>query len=118
MSTRRRRRVHGARLRRRGALLTATAAVVALALGVGVAAAYWAYTDSSNSNFAEAAAGTVNAGKLPTVVVTGRDVTVSWAAATVFDGTAAQGYVVAKSNTVPGVSRGARTAVAPRRSPG
>ncbi len=64
----------------------------------GVAFAYWSYIDSSNAHTAEAVAGSVGSGQQPTLVsVSGRDVAITWGAAT-----NATTYTVARANVAPG----------------
>jgi hypothetical protein len=93
--------------RRTRRLVGALGAVFGIALfAAGAAFAYWAYTDSSNAHPAEAVAGSVGAGQAPSLVsVSGRDVAITWSAAT-----HATTYTVARTNVTPG---GLSTTVSP-----
>jgi hypothetical protein len=80
-------------------LIVALGAIFAIALiGAGTAFAFWSYIDSSNAHTAEAVAGSVGTGQQPSLVsVSGRDVSISWTAAT-----HASSYTVARANVAPG----------------
>jgi hypothetical protein len=78
--------------RRRASALALIVAIVVLGTA-GTALAFW--TASANGNSA-ALAGSVGAGQKPTFTISGRDVTVSWAAAT-----NATAYTVARANVSP-----------------
>ena len=68
---------------------------IALVLALATAAyAYWSATGNTNIS---GAAGSVGAGQKPTFSVSGRDVTLSWGAAT-----NASSYTVARTNVSPG----------------
>ncbi len=81
-------------LRKLAVLLGSAFALVLLF--AGIALAYWSSTDSSNEADARAVAGSVGAGQAPTFTVSGRNVTLSWGAAT-----NATSYTVARSNVSP-----------------
>jgi hypothetical protein len=78
------------------ALVVVGAAFAFVVLAAIAAFAFYSYTDSSNTHVARAAAGSVGTGQQPTATVSGRDVTVSWGAAT-----NASAYNVARANVSP-----------------
>ncbi len=75
-------------------LVALWAALGFIVLAGGAALGYWISTDASNPSYA--LAGSVSAGQLPTTIVSGRDVTLSWTGAT-----NANGYTTARSNVAP-----------------
>lgn len=78
---------------RRGSIGIVIAIVLFSALVAGVAYAYWSATSSPGSNGASAAT-SVNSGATPSAVAAGTTVTVSWAASTLVNGVAVDGYLV------------------------
>ena len=66
---------------------------VALALTTGVASAYWTAGSVAGGHGASATT-TVNQGTIPTASAAKREVTVSWAASTLANGTPVNGYIV------------------------
>lgn len=76
-----------------------TTVVVVLSLALGVAWAHWT-TGSAPGGHGASAAATVEQGSTPSATVSGRTVTISWAAATLSTGDPVDGYLVTRYDAI------------------
>lgn len=90
----------GNKPRRRHLLRFITLLTIGFVLASSGAA--WAYLKSTSGGNGLAATGQVNPGNEPTATVSGRDVTLSWSASTLTNGTTVRDYTITKTNITPG----------------